>query len=144
MKLLALILFLTLKITCKDSSFWNLRDLATQNFSEQNLELRRMESKELLKTLLHSQSKTMLHAFDDLPNHRSPPGNRSSSISVIEAHIQAHLEINYVLSAGRFARHAAYKEYRMEQKEQKLLHENAVHVLSTELFSARMESPKSA
>tara|TARA_Y100000748_G_C15501484_1_gene490296 strand:- start:4392 stop:4688 length:297 start_codon:yes stop_codon:yes gene_type:complete len=95
-----------------------------------------MKSKDLQDELLLSQTQKMIDAFDNLVKHRSPP---TQELSLIEAHIQAKLEVKYVLEAGRIARQVAYIQY----KKNKLLHDNAVHVLSTELLDIvpRGESP---
>tara|TARA_A100001011_G_C14266279_1_gene824793 strand:+ start:405 stop:707 length:303 start_codon:yes stop_codon:yes gene_type:complete len=89
-----------------------------------------MESEDLLKTLLVHQEAQMRLTFADLPKHRSPASTRDG-IPGVQAHIQALDEIDYVLKAGRLARWHAHAQY---EKDQKDLHKNAAHVLSTRLL----------
>jgi hypothetical protein len=98
-----------------------------------------MESVDLFKTLILSQNETMKATYAVLPSHRCAPVSRDNKISDIEAHVQARLEIEYVLAASRIARHKALYKY---NEEKQTLFDNAVHVLSTELLSTRTSSPE--
>jgi len=97
-----------------------------------------MESMDLFNTLIVSQNAAMQATYAVLSSHRCAPDSRDEKISDIEAHVQARLEVEYVLAASRIARLKALYKYNEE------LFDNAVHVLSTELLSTRTSSPEIA